>query len=615
MRSAALILLASLGLAAQDQRVRTVGIEQRFRNLDTDHDGKLTRQELRAPRVFRRMDADGDGAVTMEEAQRSTGPRPADPRDAAVPVSADFQTWFSGLDADGDRSIEKGETDARTIRGADRNADGRVSVREGQRYHRDLLAKQAARENPSIFVPWTRTKGQRALRTAASGDPLLNLRFTRDLPTGEPDRNGVLITGTECMHLEAHRGMLFAALGGWNHDKDRLAWPGASVAVKRSASVAWEADWRFGRRTGRAGSLRSIVFTTDWQARPLVPPVPLLVAGVSGREDPGKVVVWSRDDGAGEWVKTHPGTPGGRTSPEVRVLFDHVDAVTGVHHAFAATSEGSLYRGAYDPESPGRIRWDDRPEITGRMRRFMAATEARGSAFLTIDLEPTEPENGGLFRRIDGPEPRWERLCGWTWSHPNPDMPRPWFGMRGLTALPDGTLLGAREHPGAIDRIDPRLAAGERLETEFDVRSALMDLWRVPEGGRGVMSIIAYNDMLPVTHPATGKPAHLIALGTRHPQGGRMRDSNEVGASAWYLVRYGGGEYGIGRVFDPAYPMPSRESGGLRATRTIRPSPFPEEEGRVWYFGGFDAFGGPSHLSTAWVYRGALPEIPEEDGP
>ena len=124
-----------------------------------------------------------------------------------------------------------------------------------------------------------------------------------------------------------------------------------------------------------------------------------------------------------------------------------------------------------------------------------------GSIYITVDLEPTEPENGGLFRRLDGPDPKWERVTGWKWSHPNPDTPRPWFGMRGLTALPDGNLLGAREHPGAIDRIDPSQPSGQRHVVEFDVRSALMDLWQVPNDGRGGMALIAYNDMLPVRHP------------------------------------------------------------------------------------------------------------------
>jgi hypothetical protein len=145
---------------------------------------------------------------------------------------------------------------------------------------------------------------------------------------------------------------------------------------------------------------------------------------------------------------------------------------------------------------------------------------------------------------------------------------------------------------------------------DYDVRSALIDAWKFPAGRAGGMSIIAYNDMLPTRHPNTGKPAVLIPMGTGgHPEGGRnRRNPNELGSSSWYLVRFATGEYGLGQVTDPQHPLPNRGSGGLRATRTIRPSPFPEERGRVWYFAGFDAFGGPSHLHTGWVYRGELPE-------
>jgi hypothetical protein len=257
----------------------------------------------------------------------------------------------------------------------------------------------------------------------------------------------------------------------------------------------------------------------------------------------------------------------------------------------------------------------DEPEMSGRERRLMAAAEWDGSVYLTVDLEPTEPENGGLFRRIDGTEPRWERVTGWKWSTPNPDTARPWFGMRGLTAI-DDTLLGAREQPGTVDRVDPGASAGKQVTTDYDVRSGLLDAWDADAGNRGGMSIIAYNDMVPIQHPASGEPAVLIPLGTRHPQGGRLRNTNELGASAWYLVRYDEGDYGLGRVFDPDHPLPNRGNGGLRATRTIRPSPFPEEEGRVWYFAGFDAFGGPSHLNTAWVYKGVLPkEYTQESQP
>ena len=52
--------------------------------------------------------------------------------------------------------------------------------------------------------------------------------------------------------------------------------------------------------------------------------------------------------------------------------------------------------------------------------------------------------------------------------------------------------------------------------------------------------------------------------------------------------------------------MPNCDNGGPRATLTIRPSPFPEDTGRVWDFAGLDAFGGLSHLNAAWGCLGEL---------
>jgi hypothetical protein len=43
----------------------------------------------------------------------------------------------------------------------------------------------------------------------------------------------------------------------------------------------------------------------------------------------------------------------------------------------------------------------------------------------------------------------------------------------------------------------------------------------------------------------------------------------------------------------------------LLATRTIEVSPFPEDESRVLYFGGFDCAGVDSR-NTAWIYKGTF---------
>ena len=74
--------------------------------------------------------------------------------------------------------------------------------------------------------------------------------------------------------------------------------------------------------------------------------------------------------------------------------------------------------------------------------------------------------------------------------------------------------------------------------------------------------------------------------------------------SAWYLVRHADGSYRHERVFDPANPRPNPPRG-LVATRTIEVSPFPEDGGRVFYFGGYDCADVESH-NTAWIYRSEI---------
>jgi arylsulfatase A-like enzyme len=50
-------------------------LEQRFRQLDRNGDGKLTADELRQPGLFQRLDQNGDGSVTLDEARAALGNR------------------------------------------------------------------------------------------------------------------------------------------------------------------------------------------------------------------------------------------------------------------------------------------------------------------------------------------------------------------------------------------------------------------------------------------------------------------------------------------------------------------------------------------------------------
>jgi len=218
-----------------------------------------------------------------------------------------------------------------------------------------------------------------------------------------------------------------------------------------------------------------------------------------------------------------------------------------VHHVFAGIANGAIYRGAYDASVAGQIAWEEKPDFDGRIRRPMAAAEADGALYLTVDPEPSQPGNGGLFRRVDGPRPRWDWIYEWAWSSPNPDMPM-WTGMRGLTPLRDprdghDVLLGAREQPGVIERIDP--SRNHAVTLELDVRNYFSKIWYGGQLYRDV-TLIAYNDMTAAVHPKTGEPIHLIGLWVLHPE-----RQSELGASSWYLVRYRDGSYAHGRVFDP----------------------------------------------------------------
>ena len=73
-----------------------------------------------------------------------------------------------------------------------------------------------------------------------------------------------------------------------------------------------------------------------------------------------------------------------------------------------------------------------------------------------------------------------------------------------------------------------------------------------------------------------------------------------------YCIRHAQGAditYEVAEITDPREPQ-------LVSTRSIVVSPFPEDQGRVLYFAGYDCHGVPSH-NTAWIYRGELPRTPQ----
>src|SRR5256886_4921968 len=238
--------------------------------------------------------------------------------------------------------------------------------------------------------------------------------------------------------------MLWAAIGAvssWTAPPFRPVPPGWEILVKRTPSGDWEVDLDLGLDYLRTASMASIRFTTDRHARKLPEPVPILLVGAGARTfRPRAAEAWSRNDATGRWsrmtITDNIRSVTGRVDPEVRVLFDQVDGVTGVHPVCAGIANGATYRGAEDASVAGQIVWEDRPDFDGRIRRPMAAAEADGALYLTVDPEPSQPGNGGLFRRVDGPRPRSDPIYESARSRPHPDLPM-WTGRRSLTPIRD----------------------------------------------------------------------------------------------------------------------------------------------------------------------------------
>ena len=56
-------------------------------------------------------------------------------------------------------------------------------------------------------------------------------------------------------------------------------------------------------------------------------------------------------------------------------------------------SRRSIYRAAYDPAAPGKLRWDKDPELTGT-GRIMGLAEADGVLYAAADIKDETPFEG-----------------------------------------------------------------------------------------------------------------------------------------------------------------------------------------------------------------------------
>jgi hypothetical protein len=319
-------------------------------------------------------------------------------------------------------------------------------------------------------------------------------------------------------------------------------------------------------------------------------------------------VVWVRNDTNGTWTPTYPG-PASTGSKSTRTIVTHVDKVTGIHHVFCGYGDANnrFVRGGYNAGT-GLIDWESTAELSGS-ERMLSAGVCNGVLYACTGSEGNLTNNiGGVFWREDGPVPKWNFVYEWPTNTRNPDI-------RGFTAVPHPKGLGydvaivTLESFGKVYCIDPLGGDprnGHTVTEELDIPQFFGDQWN-NGASIGFPALSAYNDMPELTDPATGEPVRAIGVAVEHPLGYGTPEGN----STYYLLRHRDATYEWGKVFDPAEPLPNNDADehGLRATRAMRVSPFSEDQGRVIYFGGFDAAAlvDWTYHNTSWIYRGVRP--------
>ena len=381
-------------------------------------------------------------------------------------------------------------------------------------------------------------------------------QFEASFTPGSRDAAGRFMGGTEMRVLAAHAGTLYAGNGYWEDRPGPEGSQGAQILALDRAGGRWRIDHAFDERLpdGRARNLAvsvlgEVAFTTDGAGEPLAEPVSLLIAATWDLT--GQARVFTRDDAAGAWTAAtlidENWVRGDGGLPQVRSFGSHRDRVTGVDYVFVGQDPHGVFRGAYDPGVPGRIRWAHTPELdisnistaafpglAGRLR-ITSFAECNGRLYAAVGQQ--------IYERVDGAQPHWRLI----YSNPRPG--RSETGLRGLRAVPDPggegqDLIAAVEGSASrIVRVDPRDGAEV---TELDLQDFLGRAW----GMRVGYVIAAYNDMATLRDSTRGD-ALLIGLEAFIPPRVPLAKGHavvDVGygrleSGAWYLVRRPTGRY------------------------------------------------------------------------
>jgi hypothetical protein len=446
--------------------------------------------------------------------------------------------------------------------------------------------------------------------TFATAPPVQNTNFifTRDYTPGTLDASGQLRSGIELMRLTAFEGRLFAATSMFGDTYAIAPYPeytGCQVLRKDSSSADWQVDVSFGARYLRTDSLEVVQFTHDEFGAPITVP-PMLVAGIWDLGNlpggTGRFVSVAIREGSGtnaSWYISNvvpvPDDEVGFAS--VRAMAVHRDSFTGAQYLFVGGAYGGVFKGVYDAAVPGHIRWVGPNEVTATYGRPQSMAVVNGRLYASFDYGGysfDQGQTGGVYRRVDGPSPVWERV----YSNFDASQPHQNQTFRGLTAVPGisgpgEAVLGGIEYIPAplITRIEP--GAGDASVTELNYWNYFTEVFGSTPVIDNNVGAAALNKCELLLDPQSGATQHFITTNLRHPN-----DPQAGFNGAYFLLRRSPTHYEWCEV--PPLGLPAGQQ--LRGIRTVEKSPFADEP-RTYYFGGYSS-GLAKVSNTAWIFKG-----------
>jgi hypothetical protein len=430
-----------------------------------------------------------------------------------------------------------------------------------------------------------------------------SLSYQLSWHAGDKDVNGKTMYGIEIMRIMPYKGKLYASTTLWTESDPSIP-KACRLLVLDSPDAKWKLFHQFTTRHLRLTCLQNVTFATDGAGNRIKPVEMLLTAPDQIRA--GAVEVYSLDDNMNTLVPITLGTTSDKYS-DIRAIGLHHDPVTGIDYVFAGSTALGIYRGVYDARATGRITWQASEYTLPGGERVMGFANCNGVLYAATSKH--------ILKRTDGASPSWTAVK----DYPNEIAAS---GIRGLTAVPNPSGNGqvllyncrGSDKQTCVRRLDPSNDYAETVELNINA-----DMGR-RLNTTVVYVLSAYNDFLSYTLPGTGEPVWMFGFETaiaprtvqQHPEwrvtkveskylSGMSRWDMYYAAEGRYYVRHvkaGVVTYELKEVTDPALPM-------LVSVRTIAVSPFPTDQGKVLYFGGYDANYQPSH-NTAWIYKGVL---------